>query len=295
MFLPMRLICNILLITLSFSSRTLAIGTDFLVLPSTASELALGSQTGMTGDSRLNPASQNPRVSGITFDFSMGSWLDGVRASSLNIGYSLFNGQARTGFRFYGLDDIDFYDDQPSDQPLSSWGAYGISLDGSWSRKIGANQFGVGIHLLQIQLQTESSSGVGFDLGYIRAMGNKLTIGGAILNLGRMNTLMETAPDLPLRIAAGIAYKFSHPDFPTILGINGEWSQQREQLIYNIGSQTNWKFMSLRLSTQVSPEVVTVSGGFALNFGRYAVGYSIRFGSQQVGVPQMLDLSILVP
>ena len=83
MFLPMRLICNILLITLSFSSLTLAIGTNFLVLPSTASELALGSQTGMTGDSRLNPASQNPRVSGITFDFSMGSWLDGVRASCL--------------------------------------------------------------------------------------------------------------------------------------------------------------------------------------------------------------------
>lgn len=295
MFLPMRLIFKFLLIAFSFSSLMLAIGTDFLVIPSTAGELALGTQTGMTSDSYLNPASQDSRAVGIEFDFSMGSWLDGVRASSLNIGYSLFNGQARSGFRFYGLDDIDYYDDRPSDQPLSSWGAYGISLDGSWSRKIGANQFGIGIHLLQIQLQTESSSGVGFDLGYIRTMGNKLTIGGAILNLGRMNTLLETAPDLPLRIAAGIAYKFSHPDFPTILGINAEWSKQREQLIYNIGSQTNWKFMSLKLGTQTSPEVITVSGGFTLNFGRYAIGYSIRFGSQQVGVPQLLDLSILVP
>ena len=55
------------------------------------------------------------------------------------------------------------------------------------------------------------------------------------------------------------------------------------------------KNLSFHLSSKLAKEITEISGGLGLQFGMYRLNYGIRFGSQNLGLPQMIDLTIQLP
>ena len=72
-------------------------------------------------------------------DLSLGNWLGDVKASVVGLSFSTPAGTGNLGLRHFGLSDLDYYDERPMSQPLGTWGAYGVALDGGWAGSLGAN------------------------------------------------------------------------------------------------------------------------------------------------------------
>jgi hypothetical protein len=53
--------------------------------------------------------------------------------------------------------------------------------------------------------------------------------------------------------------------------------------------------MSFRLSSKLAENITEISGGLGLQFGMYRLNYGVRIGSQNLGIPQMIDLIIQLP
>ena len=62
-----------------------------------------------------------------------------------------------------------------------------------------------------------------------------------------------------------------------------------------IRDRTNFDKFDLRFGTQSSNQVTVVSGGFGLRLGLVNIHYGIQIGSQHLGLPQMLDISLRLP
>lgn len=291
----MPLIYRIVLLTLIIFESLTAIGTQFLTVPPSARELALGNQVAMNVTTIVNPASPRTTGQGPQLNLTLGRWLGDVKASAVEVSFSALSGTGNVGLRHLGLNDLAYYDERPMSQPLATWGAYGIALDGGWTGSFGANGFGLALHLIRIQMHTESATGFSLDLGFARQLTRSISVGAAMLNIGKMNALMSASPQLPLRLLAGFGIKFFHPQVPTEIGVTGEWSALREDFILSIGSSSTWKLLNWSFGTHLSPEVVTASAGFGIALGRYSISYGIQFGSQQVGLPQLIDLAVRLP
>ncbi|MFH1852073.1 MAG: hypothetical protein ABIA75_06975 [Candidatus Neomarinimicrobiota bacterium] len=272
-----------------------ATGTQFLAVPSSAIELALGGQVALPNAAGTNPAVVPEIGAGPQVDFCYGDWFTGVAVSTLNARFRLNSDVGSVRLRYLGLDDLPYRDERPSDDPLANYAAYSLALEGGWSRAFGGSRVGVTMRLLQIQLHTAGASGMAFDLGGTRSVGKNLTIGAALLNLGRMNVMVQEIPQLPLRLLVGAGYRFDHPLVPTSIGLTGEWSTLVNGPIFRVGSRSTWDRLTVSLGTEIASAVVMASGGIGLQVGRFGINYGIRFGSQQLGLPQMLDLSVNLP
>ena len=47
--------------------------------------------------------------------------------------------------------------------------------------------------------------------------------------------------------------------------------------------------------TSVAGEIYTASAGMGLQLGQYNISYGIRFGSQDIGLPQSITLHLRLP
>ena len=74
-----------------------------------------------------------------------------------------------------------------------------------------------------------------------------------------------------------------------------EKSSITEGIILRVGEVTNWNKLQFLIGTQFSKEVASVSGGIGLKLGAYDIKYGIQLGSQSLGIPQMLDISVILP
>ena len=68
----------------------MAIGTQFLVLPAGAMELAIGSHAAFGGSSTINPALIQAPPGGPLLSFDNGYWLGDVRISNFHLNQQMF-------------------------------------------------------------------------------------------------------------------------------------------------------------------------------------------------------------
>jgi hypothetical protein len=73
------------------------------------------------------------------------------------------------------------------------------------------------------------------------------------------------------------------------------WKSHVDGIIIRVGEVTNWNKLQFIIGTQFSKEVASISGGIGIKLGAYDIKYGIQFGSQSLGIPQMLDISIILP
>lgn len=102
----------------------------------------------------------------------------------------------------------------PSDEPNSTFVAGSFAAGLSYSHKILPNlSIGGTAKFINQQFDVEDMTGSAFDIGGIFHLGNKLSIGGSLCNIGTMNFESRTEDDLldgisslPTKIRAGAAF-----------------------------------------------------------------------------------------
>ena len=88
---------------------------------------------------------------------------------------------------------------------------------------------------------------------------------------------------------------FNFKDFKNTIYFSGEWNQSSSTNKLNIGNKFNWNRISLMGGLSTSKNVVEYSAGFGINLNRYQITYGIRFGSQNLGVPQIISFQLKLP
>ena len=280
----MQLFFRIIILIILLQSLTFGIGTQFLSIPQNTIELIIGINP------VLNNISNKPTLSA-----SYGNWLAGINVSSFGYSCKIAGGTAGFNVRYIALNDIELRTDRPTDDPLSVFGATAIALDGSYNRQIGIGLLSTKLRYISMQLFDETSTGFAADIGLQHKVNENFNVGFSVLNLGRMSELNQEIPKLPVRIIGGSSYGFNFGETENALFVALEKSSIVEGIIFRVGEVTNWNKQQFLIGTQVSENVVSISGGIGIKLGAYDIKYGMQFGSQTLGIPQMLDLSVVLP
>ena len=258
--------------------------SQFLSIPQNATELVIG----------INPV-LNDIVNRPVLSASYGDWLAGIKVSSFSYNRSAFGGTVGFDVRYVALNDLELRTDRPSDDPLAVFGATAITLGGSYIKQTKIGLLNTKLHYISMQLLDESANGFAMDIGLQHSISDKFNVGFSLLNLGSMSELYKEKPKLPVRLIAGTSYLFKINNTDNSLFVALEKSSVVEGIILRVGEIANWNKLQFLIGTQFSKDVASISGGIGIRLGAYDIKYGIQFGSQSLGIPQMLDISVILP
>ena len=295
MFLPMRLISRVLINTVILVQITFGLGTQFLSVPSNAIDLAFGSSPLLGKLALNNPALLTAAPQGINMHMSYGSWLSNVSASSFALASKLNRGNVGLQLRHMGLNDLELRTTTPTDLPLATFGSSAFAIDGGYSRSFGGLKVGASLRYIFVQLHTEKITGYAVDAGIIHSISKNIQVGVSALNLGVMERSDTYNPSLPMRLLSALSYRFTRPTWDHTVCFSAEKSSFVNGPIFRVASETRYNKLDIRLGSHLSDKVTVLSGGFGIRLGILELHYGLQVGSQHLGIPQMVDLSLRLP
>ena len=271
------------------------LGTQFLILPTHAEELSIGSHPTMSGISSVNPALFSVSLNHPGLSISRGIWLGDVTLTHLGYTQPAKGKIFHFNAKYSGLSDLEFRDAVPVDDALSTFSSYGVSMNGGFSVQREKQKFGISFSYIFMGLYTETTSGFGLNLGYARDIVKGMKLGISIHNLGIMSKLSKDAPSLPTRVIGGVSKLIIFNDYQNTVYCSGEWNQSATTGKFYFGNNFHWNRLSLMGGFSASENVVESSAGFGINLGQYEITYGIQFGSQNLGTPQILTFQFRLP
>ena len=271
------------------------LGTQFLILPTHAEELSIGSHPTMSGISSVNPALFSVSLNHPGLSISRGIWLGDVTLTHLGYTQPAKGKTFHFNAKYSGLSDLEFRDAVPVDDALSTFSSYGVSMNSGFSVQREKQKFGISFSYIFMGLYTETTSGFGLNLGYARDIVKGMKLGISIHNLGIMSKLSKDAPSLPTRVIGGVSKQIIFNDYRNTVYCSGEWNQSASTGKFYFGNNFRWDRLSLMGGFSASENVVESSAGFGLNLGQYEITYGIQFGSQNLGTPQILTFQFRLP
>ena len=270
-------------------------GTQMLVLPSSAQELSMGSQTTLKGLFPINPALYKASEKHPYLSLNRGNWLGNVSLSHIGYNQVGLDKVYHLGLKYSGLTDLEFRGNTPQDEALSNFSAYGLVLDAGISFEHLNHSYGISISYIQFGLYTENSKGISLDLGYSIKLKNGYSFGLVAKNLGKMTKLDNNSPVLPKRFSSGISKLFQFDNFKNSVFGSFEWNSIASTSKIHLGNRFSWNRLDLLAGYSRSKQVVESSMGIGINMNRYQITYGTRFGSQDLGFPKLLSIRILMP
>jgi hypothetical protein len=295
MCLPMLSISRYILYLFIIVNFGYSLGTQFLSVPSSAIELAFGPSPLFGSLTVNNPALLRSPTQGVAMNVSYGSWLNNISNSSFSLSSKLGRGNIGFNMRHMGVSDLELRSNRPTDDPLATFSSSSFAAATSYSQTYGAITVGATIRYILIQLYTENVSGMTFDGGITRAFGKNIDLGFSILNTGFINNTDSYNPTLPLRFLSALSYQLPRSKWGNKICLSAEQSSLVDGTIIRAASETKFEKFDIRFGTRTSKEVTVVSGGFGIQLGLLNFHYGIQIGSQHLGLPQMLDISIKLP
>tara|TARA_Y100000588_G_scaffold115788_1_gene126815 strand:- start:2296 stop:3183 length:888 start_codon:yes stop_codon:yes gene_type:complete len=295
MYLHMHLIFRHVLLLITLINFSYSLGTQFLSVPSSAIELAFGPSPLFGSLSINNPALLIAPNKGTSMNISYGTWFNNISNSSFSLASKLGRGNIGLNIRHMGISDLELRSNRPTDDPLATFSSTSFAVASSYSQSYGSLKVGATLQYLLIQLYTENVSGATFDVGITRSFGKNIDLGISILNSGYINKTDSYNPSLPLRFLSALSYKLPTSKWDHKISLSAEKSSFVDGSIIRVASETKFEKFDLRFGTQSSKEVTVVSGGFGVRLGLLNFHYGIQIGSQHLGLPQMLDISIKLP
>jgi len=271
------------------------LGTQFLILPTDAEELSIGSHPTMSGILSVNPALFSASLNHPGLSISRGIWLGDVTLTHLGYTQPAKGKIFHFNAKYSGLSDLEFRDAVPVDDALSTFSSYGVSMNGGFSVQREKQKFGISFSYIFMGLYTETTSGFGLNLGYARDIVKGMKLGISIQNLGIMSKLSEDVPSLPTRMIGGVSKQIIFDNYRNTIYCSGEWNQSATTGKFHFGNNFRWDRLSLMGGFSASENVVESSAGFGLKLGQYEITYGIQFGSQNLGTPQILTFQFLLP
>ena len=291
----MRLISRVLINLVILVQIIFGLGTQFLSIPSNAIDLAFGSSPLLGNLPLNNPALLNALPQGINLHLSYGSWLSNVSASSFAFASKLNRGNVGLQLRYMGLNNLELRTATPTDLPLATFGSSAFAMDGNYSQSFGGLKVGASLRYIFVQLYTEKITGYAVDAGIIRTIGKNIQIGVSALNLGSMEQTPTYSSSLPKRMLSAISYRFTRSTWDHTVCFSAEKSSLVDGLIFKVASETRFNKFDIRLGSHFSDNVTVISGGFGVRLGILDLHYGLQIGSQHLGIPQMIDLSLQLP
>tara|TARA_B100000941_G_scaffold73459_1_gene49908 strand:- start:1025 stop:1843 length:819 start_codon:yes stop_codon:yes gene_type:complete len=164
---------NIIILSSLFS-----IGFEAINIFNSPSDLAL-SGAGIASKELIYNSPAIPKVPSSILSFSTNRWVQNFTGNS----FTFSSGQYRLRFNSIGVDDINVYDDIPSESPLDVISSHYLAFGLSKSYKLDNYILGVGSNLQYTQLFTENKFAISFDLGLKKNISDKLRAGILIENL----------------------------------------------------------------------------------------------------------------
>ena len=275
---------KLILITVLLSQISFA-GTQFLSIPSSAYDLVYFNSP-WRNPGVLNHINKVPEL-GLAY----GNWLAGIQ----NVGFKWRGQMGKNSvgldLRYVGLSDIELRTNTPTSKPLGYYSAYGVSARGIASREIGVINFGLAVQLIELEIYNESTKGFAFDFGAIWSVSKNIKLNISALNLGRMNNLQNSKPQLPKRLISSVSYDQKNSSL--FLGV--ESNSLSNDLVYYAGGSSQYKNLIFGGTSTMTEGMKSISGGVSILLGIYTITYGFQWGDQHLGRPQMLDITIRLP
>ena len=269
-----------------------SIGTQFLTIPSNGIELSTGSNMVLENGSNPSSLSMGKKMS---LNFSYGDWLANSKVSALKITIPKTKSSFAIDLKYVNLGALELRTERPSDDYLAHYNASGASLGGSYSKDYGRLSGGAAIRLIRIDLHTENSNGIAFDLGANYQISQTMELGAALLNIGTMSELKKEKPSLPVRLLMTGNFILNRGSVTHNFSMTGEWSGLRQNAVAYVSTSSHLKGLIVRFGSKLSKNVLEIRSGVGFSFGMYRLNYGVCFGSQDLGMPHMIDLSIQLP
>ena len=273
------------------------LGTQFLVTPYNANELSIGSQPTYLEQSSLNPALYSEQKNNSSLMFNRGIWIGDVSLSSLDYIQKINDKTFYFGTRYSALSDLEFRGEKPEDQPLGYFTSHGLSFKSGLSLSKNNKTYGFSISYVSMGIYTESSSGIGLGFGYLVKFRKGLNLGVSLQNIGKMSSLYNKAPQLPLRFLIGTSKLFNLSSFSNVVYTSAELNSLNSNINYklNLGNKLTWKQVDFLSGISMSERVNYISFGLNLNLKKYEISYGININSQSLGEPQIISLKFQLP
>ena len=273
------------------------LGGQFLVLPSDATELSLGSHPTLQGLSSLNPALFSVRKKTPVLLLSQGNWIGDVSIGTLDYSQNLKNKVFYFGVRYSGLSDLEFRGDKPQNEPLAYFTSYGLSLKSGLAIKRGNTQYGISFSYISMGIYIEKSSGFSMGFGYSVDIKEDVKLGISLQNIGSMSALSNDSPQLPKRLLIGYSkfYNFKKINNTIYNSIELNNINNFSKYKLSFGNKLSWKQLGLLNGVSLSDNIIYYSIGLNLNFKNYDITYGINMNSFNLGIAQIISLRLDLP
>ena len=270
------------------------IGSQFLTLPFSSKELSIGSHPTLFEHDPVNPSLYHAIQNRPSISFNQGMWFGEVGLTQAGYNFEKNNVITHFGFKYSGITDLEFRNDSPSDSPLSYFSSFGLSFDAGKAIIRDNQRYGISISYVHFGIFTYESKGLGFNFGYSIDLMNKIKVGAVIQNLGKMSKLQTDEILLPQRILVGCSKEFKFNHIKNTVYTSVEKNSLIPSAKIHIGNHFNWTRFNLYSGVSSSRDVLESSIGFGLILSRFEMVYGLRFGSQNIGIPQIISIRFLM-
>ena len=268
-----------------FFSQGMSTGLQFLSIPSSANELI------RFRSPWRNPAFLNSKGKSDELSFAYGKWFGETENISFEWQGKFRLNSAGLKIRYVGINDIELRGSIPSSEPIGYYGAYGVSSKVVTSFTNGNFNSGLALQMISMQLYQDASSGFAVDFGISWQASKKFTIAGSVLNLGRMNPLRNERPILPTRLIGMAMYELKGGD----IFFSFESNELVDKPIYSLGSNFKLENIFFGATAMINQNSKILSSGIGINLGAYSFSYGFQYGDQNIGFPQIIDISFRLP
>ena len=270
------------------------IGSQFLTIPFSSKELSIGSHPTLFEHDPVNPSLYHAIQNRPSVSFNQGTWFGEVGLTQAGYNFEKNNVITHFGFKYSGITDLEFRNDSPSDSPLSYFSSFGLSFDAGKAIIRDNHRYGISISYVHFGIFTYESKGLGFNFGYSMDLANKIKVGAVIQNLGKMSKLQADEILLPQRILVGCSKEFKFHQIKNSIYTSIEKNSLTTSAKVHIGNHFNWTRFNLYSGVSSSRDVLESSIGFGVILNRFEVMYGLRFGSQNIGIPQIISIRFLM-
>ena len=287
----MLIIFKLFFLLYSFSY---SIGSQFLTLPFSSKELSVGSHPTLFEHNPVNPSLYYAYPNHPSISFNQGMWFGEIGLTQVGYNFQKNDVVTHFGFRYSGLNDLEFRDETPSDRPLSYFSSFGLSFNTGRSFNRGSQRYGYSISYIHYGIFNYESKGVGINFGYSKDLNNKIKVGGVVQNLGKMTKLHTDEILLPRRVIVGLSRAFKFNQIINFVYASIEKNAVASSAKIHLGNHINWDRLNLYSGVSYSKKVLETSIGFGALINRFEVMYALRYGSQNIGIPQIITLRFLL-
>jgi hypothetical protein len=244
-----------------------------------------------------NPAAMSA-VLGTRVIFMHNEYLLSMRLEQAALTHETEYGTFGLGFTGLYMDEMDRYDDVPSDVPLGTFSAYDVSFTVAYSRYLIPNlSAGVAVKPVYEKIDEITAAGVAFDLGlYHVSKVPGVKFAAVASNIGTPMKFVDEEFELPRTLKIGGSFE---REIPTLRGgilatldlvfpNDGEMKQ-------HVGAEYGYdRRLFLRAGYKGGYDSQGATFGLGVRLREFDLDYGVIFGSNDLGDSHRISLSLRV-